>query len=496
MPEPLGIRRMSALLSYVGPGVRSHIGLLGWGVAAVSVAALAWSWWRRRPAAAARGLAELVLFRAARNDALTRLSSRDVLIEEIGVVLSKAIPAALLLIDIDDFSGLNGRHGYRVGDEILVAVAQRLRGLSPVAAHVARIGADRFGLLTTASGKLDRVEATALAILRSLSAPIACGAGLLDCRVSIGLVLLPEQAEDADDALRAAGAALDHIRAAGGAGWRYYDPDRDDAARRRAGMAAELRAGLSAGQVIPFYQPVIDLVDGRLVGLEVLARWQHPTRGLLPPDLFIPLAEELNLTGHITETLMRRVIADARDWPAWLYFAFNVSPGQLRELIGMIRNPPLWPEGTLDPQRLEVEVTESALMEDIDVAREVIALLQLRGTRVVLDDFGTGYSNFFHLRELPFDRIKIDRSFVLDVATDKRAEACVCAMLALGSRLGIPMVAEGVESAATEARMAELGCRFGQGFHYSEPVPQSGVAGLLRVFSGREKAGRKEALLF
>ncbi len=471
-------------------------GLLGWVAASVSSAVLAWVCLRRKPAEATRKQAELALLRVVRNDPLTRLSSRDGFIEEVAAVVSKGMPAALMMIDIDDFSGLNGQHGHRTGDYVLVAVAGRLRSLSPSGAHVARMGADQFALLTPCSGRQGDVEAMALAVLRGLMAPITGGACLLDCTVSIGVVLLPGQAEDADDALRAAGAALDHVRESGGAGWRFYDPDRDDVARRRSALADELRAGLPAGQVVPFYQPIIDLADGRLVGLEVLARWQHPTRGLLLPDLFIPLTEQSNLTGQITETLMRRVIADARDWPSLLYFAFNVSPGQLRELIGMIRNPPLWPEGMLDPERLEVEVTESALIEDIDVAREVIALLQLRGTRVVLDDFGIGYSNFFHLRELPFDRIKIDRSFVMDIATDKRAEACVRAMLALGSSLGIPMVAEGVQSAATEARMAELGCRFGQGYHYSEPVPHAGVARLLGAFAGREKARRKEAVGF
>ncbi len=475
---------------------RLDVGLLGWGVAVASLAALASMWLRRRTVIQGHRQAELALFRAGRNDTLTRLSSRDVFIEEVTRLLAKAAPVALLLIDIDDFSGLNNRHGHRAGDEVLVALAQRLRGLSPASDHVARLGADRFGLLTTASGRPDGLETTALAVLRSLAAPIACSTGSLDCTVSIGVAMLPGQVGDADEALREAGAALDHVRASGGAGWRFYDPDRDDGERRQAALGQELRAGLSAGQVIPFYQPIIDLADGRLVGLEVLARWQHPRRGLLPPELFIPLAEQLNLTGQITETLMRRVIADARDWPAWLYLAFNVSPGQLRELIGMIRSPPTWPEGALDPKQLEVEVTESALMEDMEVAREVVTLLQQRGTRVVLDDFGTGYSNFSHLRQLPFDRIKISGSFVPDIASDTRAEACVRAMLALGASLGIPMVAEGVESAASEARMAALGCSFAQGFHYSEPVPHAGVAGLLREFSGRAKARRKEAVLF
>ncbi len=423
---------------------------------------------------------ELEQFRALRRDGLTQLASRDAFLAELATVLQEAGPSALVLIDLDDFAKLNARHGLRAGDDVLLAVAARLRSLSPDPAHACRLGADRFALLAPIGTGLDGVEAIALGVLRSLMAPVSCGAGLLECMVSLGVVLLPEQAEDVDGAMRAAGAALEHVKEAGGGGWRFFDPDRDDAQRLHTALAEELHTGIAASQVVPFYQPIINLADGRLVGLEVLARWLHPTRGLLAPDLFIPIAEQMNMTGQITQALMRRVIADARDWPDWLYFAFNVSPGQLRELIGMIRHPPHWPEGTLDPERLEVEVTESALIEDLEVAREVIALLQQRGTRVVLDDFGIGYSNFFHLRELPFDRIKIDRSFVMDIAHDPRAEACVRAMLALAGSLNIPMVAEGVESAETEARVTALGCQFGQGFLYSEPVPARDVARLLR----------------
>jgi len=160
----------------------------------------------------------------------------------------------------------------------------------------------------------------------------------------------------------------------------------------------------------------------------------------------------------------------------------------------MLRNPPIWPEGVLDPRRLEVEITESALIEDIDVAREVLALLQKRGTRVVLDDFGIGYSNFFHLRELPFDRIKIDRSFIMDITTDSRAEACVGAMLALAGSLRIPMVAEGITSAEIQARVAAMGCRFGQGYVFSEPVPALGVPPLLRRLQARQAEPLRQAL--
>ncbi len=466
--------------------------VLGWAIALCSTVALLASWLRRKPARSARQQVDVSAFRPARHDPLTKLSGRDTFITELGAALKAGTPSALLLIDIDDFSGLNDRYGHRVGDDVLTEVAQRLRSLAP-AALSGRMGADRFALLTPLTGDLAGVESAALSILRGLLTPIPCSAGTLDCTVSMGVALLPQQADDTDAALRAAGEALDLVRASGGAAWRFFDPEAEDSSRQREALAAELHAGLQSGQVVPYYQPIIDLADGRLVGLEVLARWQHPTRGLLLPDLFIPLAEQAKLTGLITETLMRRVVADSRNWPNWLYFAFNVAPGQLRDLIGMIRNPPAWPEGVLDPERLEVEVTESALIEDIEVAREVIALLQMRGTRVVLDDFGIGFSNFFHLRELPFDRIKIDRSFVMDLASDPRAEACVRAMLALGSSLGVQMVAEGISDPDMEARLAGLGCRFGQGYHYSEPVPHGKVAGLLRQFAGREKARVLEA---
>jgi EAL domain-containing protein (putative c-di-GMP-specific phosphodiesterase class I) len=291
---------------------------------------------------------------------------------------------------------------------------------------------------------------------------------------------LPDHAVDEDGIMHAAQVALAEVKNAGGGAFRFYSPARCAAERVREKLKDDLRTAVFSNQIIPYYQPIVDLRTGQMVGLEVLARWQHPERGLIMPDLFIPVAEELNLAGHITQTLMRRVVRDARDWPNWVYFALNVSPGQLRELIGLMRQPPVWPEGELDPARLEIEVTESALIDDVEVAREVIGLLQARGTRVVLDDFGLGYSNIFHLRELPFDRMKIDKSFVMDSQTDPRADACVRAMLALGQSLGIEMVAEGIETEEAMRHMAELGCTYGQGYLFSEPVPAGSVYGLIR----------------
>jgi diguanylate cyclase (GGDEF)-like protein len=437
--------------------------------------------------------------REAGRDPLTGLAGRGAFLQTLADSLNAARPFALILIDLDGFGALNRVHGVQFADGVLGAAASRLRPLAADPSRLARIGNDEFALLLDAPPDAD-VEMLALRIRRALAAPLFAGQQLIDPRASLGIALAPSHADTVDGLLRAAHVAMTQVRASGGGSWRFYDKQADAALRARDQLKMELRDAIAAGQIVPFYQPIMDLRRNALTGLEVLARWEHPNRGVLSPDLFIPMAEEMHMAGEITQLLMRRVIFDSRDWPTWLYFAFNVSPGQMRELIGMIRTPPAWPEGELDPHRIEVELTESALAGDLETAREVVSLLQAQGTRVVLDDFGTGFSNFFRLRELPFDRIKIDRSFVLDLEHDTRAEACVRAMLTLAASLGIDVVAEGLERAETETCVAALGCRYGQGFLYSPPVAAPAVPGLVRRLQpGREPAPKpagRELVLF
>jgi len=464
-------------------------GLAGYGLEIVGILAVLglicipvaiWLATRRQRMLQPRQRAEIDLLRGSRRDSLTQLQNRAGFSEALARRLQSGTRSALLLVDIDRFKAINGVHGHRMGDEVLIAVASRLRQLVQEADQVARLSGDEFALLLDAARGRDDIESVALNAIRAMLSPIAAGMQNLECRASIGIALMPDHAADEDGIMHAAHLALDEVKAAGGGGFRFYNPAHCAAERRRHKMKDDLRAAIYGGQIIPFYQPIVDLRTGAMIGLEVLARWQHAEHGLLSPDTFIPLAEEMQLAGQITQVLMRRVVRDARDWPSWIYFALNVSPGQLREMITMLRDPPLWPEGELDPCRLEIEVTESALIEDTEVAREMIALLQARGTRVVLDDFGIGYSNIFHLRELPFDRIKIDKSFVLDSGQDTRAEACIRAMLALGNSLGVDMVAEGIETKEMAAHLAELGCRYGQGFLYAEPVPANAVFNIMR----------------
>ena len=471
-----------AQLQAAHPGVPMGAALCALAVlGAASVPLVVWLLSRRRGHdQAPRRRPDLEIFRSARRDPLTGLPNRTGFTEALSRRLQAGTRSALVLIDIDRFKEINFQHGHRLGDEVLVAAAGRLRQLTPEADQLARLGGDEFGLLVDAARGRDDVEGAVLNILRAMLAPLTTGTGSVVCSASIGVSLMPDHGLDADSVLRAAHTAMHEVKEGGGGAFRFYNPARNAAEKLRAEMKDDLRAAIAAGQVIPYYQPIVDLRSGQMIGLEVLARWDHPTRGLLAPDLFIPMAEELQLAGQISQALMRRVVRDSRDWPKWIYFAINVSPCQLRELITMLRNPPVWSEGEIDPKRLEIEVTENALIEDLDIAREMMALLQARGTRVVLDDFGIGYSNIFHLRELPFDRIKIDKSFVMDSASDPRAEACVRAMLALGASLGIDMVAEGIETTDIARHLENLGCRFGQGYLYSEPVPANGVYAMMR----------------
>ena len=402
-------------------------------------------------------------------DLLTNLACRDGFYRFIETSLRKNETGSVLLISLDRFSSIVGALGHRAADEVLFVMSTKLQRELPSLSW-ARIGENVFAVMPPGDGSRDQADIAASAIVRVAAEELHMASCRMSCTASVGVALIPSHATDADSAMRAAQSALLRAEALGGDQWQMFDPGLEKLSRLRLILKDELCGAIQRGEIIPHYQPIMDLQNGVVVGLEVLARWQHRKRGTILPDVFIPLAEEAGLTGGITQALMRHVVADSRTWPNHLYFAFNASPGQLRELIGMIRTPPKWSEETLDPTRIEIEITESALIEDIEAARVVMALLKAQGTRVVLDDFGIGYSNFFHLRELPFDKIKIDKSFVLDMLSDQRADACVRSMLDLGQRLGIEMVAEGLEHSEVANYIRGLGCRYGQGYLFSKPI--------------------------
>jgi EAL domain-containing protein (putative c-di-GMP-specific phosphodiesterase class I) len=250
----------------------------------------------------------------------------------------------------------------------------------------------------------------------------------------------------------------------------------------------EFAAALSAGDIIPYYQPIVDLRTGKTVKLEVLARWQHRTRGIIEPHIFIPIAESLGLTGAVTNALLEKVSRDAIALPADVVFGVNAAPDQLRGIIALVADSGARPRAGLSPERLEVELTERALKEDTDVVREVMRALQAVGTRVVLDDFGFGESNLVHLCELPFDGIKSFKGLAMGMSADSRAAACFAALVELGHTLGMDVVAAGIEDVSTLEQLIERGCVLGQGYLFSRPVPAHALAALFEASSAKQLA--------
>lgn len=422
---------------------------------------------------------QIELFRASRRDALTGLPSRPVFAEVLSGIAGSGRPAALLVIDIDRFSEINATYGDSTGDGTLRAVGDRLRTIAGQREHVGRLDGDEFALVVDKPDELKHLVETTSQILRQMMEPYPAGGILLDLSFSIGIARAPEHGTTAETLLRAGRLALQSAKADGGGVWRLCGQEESDQLRRRIQLREELSQAIASGQIIPWYQPIVRLPDNTIAKFEVLARWQHPKLGVLEPEDFIPMAEELGLAGYLSMALLRQVALDLMEWPDWCRFAINASAGQLRELISFVRTQPGDWQRRMDLSRLDVEITETALIRDRSMVRELIDVLHEHGARAGLDNFGSGYSNFFHLRELPFDTIKIGKSFISEMLIDPRSESCVLAMIWLGHGLGIDMVADGVENAEIAERLAKMGCHFAQGFYYAHPVPAEDVTGLL-----------------
>ena len=437
---------------------------------------------------------QVEMFRIGRLDSLTGLPSRAVFLETVSTAFASGRPFALFLIDLDEFSAVNASFGDPTGDDVLRQFAGRLRALAGRREHAARLDGDTFALLTDDAQELKALASTAAKIVRDLSIPCPAGGLLIDVSVSIGVALAPSHGESAEPLLRAASLAQHQARNAGGNRWLVCEQDIILAAQSRHHSRQELKRAIASGEIVPWYQPIMHLSSGRIAKFEVLARWNHPVQGMLTPDQFIPLAEEMGLSGHISMALLRQVATDCRDWPETCRFAFNVSAGQLRELTDLLKSQPGEWQRRMDLSRLDVEITEAALIYDRVLARELIDSLHEHGARAGLDNFGIGNSNFSFLQEMPFDSIKIGKNFIQNLLGDTRAEACVRAMLWLGQGLGVDMVADGVESAETAARLSELGCCFAQGFYYARPTPASGIPDMFDEASLPSPTGSRAGL--
>jgi EAL domain-containing protein (putative c-di-GMP-specific phosphodiesterase class I) len=288
--------------------------------------------------------------------------------------------------------------------------------------------------------------------------------------VSAGLALYTGVGKTAAEALQCARQAVTHAKRAGGGGLATCSGSQMREASGRAELALELSQAIQSGQMRPFYQPVVSLRTDQVLGMEVLARWMHPAHGLLEPSAFIQIAEEQNLCSALTRALLKQTRIDARAWPPHWTFAFNTSPHELPAVLDFIELSERVSGDMIPATRIELEVTETALMQDLGLARRAVAALQPFGVKVVLDDFGSGYANFNQLCQVPFSRLKIDKSLVTHMLADTRVQACTQAIIDLAHLLGMTATAEGVEDAAVAKRLADMGCDSAQGFYFGRPM--------------------------
>ena len=446
--------------------------------------------------------AEANLLHMAQHDHLTGLPNRSMLQEQLSRILGDAgrrqRGVAVLCCGLDDFKEINEQFSYQSGDSLLVTVADRLRANSGRLGSLARLGGDQFALVQT--GVSEPYEAAELAqtILDDLGRPFEIGDHTVSLRATIGITLFPDDGDNAEKLLQKAEQTMMLAKARSRNRYQFYIASLDSEMRVRRELDKELRGALERNEFHLVYQPQIAYDDHRVVGVEALLRWHHPERGLVPPDLFIPLAEQNGSIIEIGEWVLDQSCRQLRIWHdsgmTELRMAVNLSTVQLHhsELSRVVTN--LIQRYKLPPRCLEMEVTETGLMEDISAAAGHLNSLKKAGVQIAIDDFGTGYSSLSYLRGLPLDKIKIDRSFVQDVLIDEDDATIVRAIIQLGRSLNMQVIAEGVESAEQEAYIIAQGCNEGQGYYYSRPLSATAFTDWLHAYEGASNKARRSEL--
>ena len=427
--------------------------------------------------------AEGKIKRLAMNDVLTGLSNRLAFRTGLKTAISRAESAksklAVMMIDLDRFKPINDRYGHLVGDLILKEVADRLRSVGRIGDIRARFGGDEFVAVVEYEND-DRIPIRAgEQMVERLSEPIRCNGLNLEVGASVGLAIYPDDANDDEALLAKADFALYRAKRDGRGAVRRFDASMDDAIKEAAQLEAEMPAAIKSQAITPYFQPLIDLATGTVTGFEVLARWHHPSKGLVQPADFIKIAEKSTLIDDLAMALLTRACMEMRSLPPHLTLAINLSSRQIQDERIAHRILAVLSKTKFSPSRLEVELTESALVNDIEAAKTVIRAFKRLGVRIALDDFGTGYSSLSYLSELPFDKIKIDRSFIRTLHNQRESAKVVSAIVGLGKSLGVPIIAEGIETARDEEVVRTMGCSIAQGFYYSQPVPAVELPGLL-----------------
>jgi len=432
--------------------------------------------------------AENSLLRMAQYDFLTGLPNRQQLQQQLDKILVDAgrlqRRVAVICVGLDDFKGINEQFSYQAGDQLLLALADRLRAHSGRLGALARLGGDQFALVQADIEQPYEAAELAQSILDDLEAPFALDLQEIRLRATIGITLFPEDGDSTEKLLQKAEQTMTLAKSRSRNRYQFYIASVDSEMRRRRELEKDLREALPRNQLYLVYQPQISYRDQRVVGVEALLRWQHPELGMVPPDQFIPLAEQNGNIVVIGEWVLDQACRQLREWHdqgfTELRMAVNLSTVQLHhsELPRVVNN--LLQIYRLPPRSLELEVTETGLMEDISTAAQHLLSLRRSGALIAIDDFGTGYSSLSYLKSLPLDKIKIDKSFVQDLLEDDDDATIVRAIIQLGKSLGMQVIAEGVETADQEAYIVAQGCHEGQGYLYSKPLPARELTAFLK----------------
>ncbi|NJO21786.1 MAG: EAL domain-containing protein [Sphingomonadales bacterium] len=427
----------------------------------------------------------------ARHDALTDLPNRTLFAERVNAALqrlSKGERIAVLSLDLDRFKHVNDTLGHPVGDALLKVVAERLRRAVREGDTVARLGGDEFAVVQLAAPQLEGVTDLAQRIIDVLSAPYEIEGQQMVIGTSVGIAIAPTDGDTVAALLKSADVALYRAKTDGRGRYRFFETGMDAAMQARRQLELDLRAALVNGEFELHYQPIVGIATQEVTGFEALLRWRHPDRGLVSPASFIPLAEEVGLIVPIGEWVLRQACGDAAPWPNDITVAVNLSPAQFKSarlaetvLLALAASG-------LQPHRLELEITEGVLLVEHETTLGVLHQLRSLGVKIAMDDFGTGYSSLSYLRSFPFDKIKIDRSFIQGMAQDESSSAIVRAVVGLSSRLGMTTTAEGVETAKQLDEVRAEGCTEVQGFYFSAAKPASELSGLITAVRQRDAA--------
>src|SRR3546814_417615 len=380
----------------------------------------------------------------AATDPLTGFLNRRS-IAEAGIALleraaSKHKSVALLMLDLDNFKNVNDVHGHAAGDLVLQTAAKRIESLMPPSALTARLGGDEFACAFIFDpNSPEIVDRIAEELVSAMTSPIVENSLHLTISTSVGIARSDYDCDSVESLMRRADIAMYCAKNQGRNRHSWFDASMERELNVRNSLEAGMREGIPLGQFVPYYEQQVDLGTGRLNGFEMLARWEHPTEGLISPEIFIPIAEDTGLIADLSLSIMRQAFEEVKNWDPSLTLSVNISPGQLKDPWLSQKILKLLVETGFPPNRLEVEITESSLFENLSLAQSIVGSLKNQGIRIALDDFGTGYSSLAHLRALPFDRIKIDRSFVSSINQNSESAAIVSAIARLGDSLGLPI---------------------------------------------------------